>query len=146
MAVPEAVSAATVMAAQEQAATVMAAQAQATTVMGTRAQAAPVMRTPVQAATVMGTLCNALNYLHEKQIVHRDLKPENILLATKEEDAPIKIADFGLARMISDKDLMKTACGTPGYVAPEILKNKVRAPLCFTLCHSEERHSAAAPS
>ena len=80
--------------------------------------------TEKEAATVMGTLCNALNYLHDKQIVHRDLKPENILLATKEEDAPIKIADFGLARMISNKDMMKTACGTPGYVAPEVLQNK----------------------
>jgi len=34
------------------------------------------------------------------------------------------VADFGLARVVSDKDMMKTACGTPGYVAPEVLKNK----------------------
>ncbi|KAL1511495.1 hypothetical protein AB1Y20_006293 [Prymnesium parvum] len=40
------------------------------------------------------------------------------------EDAPIKIADFGLARLVSSKDLMKTACGTPGYVAPEVLRNQ----------------------
>jgi len=76
------------------------------------------------AATCMDTLCSTLAVLHEKQIVHRDLKPENILLATKDKGAPIKIADFGLARMISSKDLMKTACGTPGYVAPEVLQNK----------------------
>jgi len=76
------------------------------------------------AAKVMGTLCDALKYLHAKEIVHRDLKPENILLESKAPDAPIKVADFGLARMISQKDMMKTACGTPGYVAPEVLQNK----------------------
>ena len=56
-----------------------------------------------------------------RQVVHRDLKPENILLACKKEDLPpgvepeIKVADFGLARVISDKDMMRTACGTPGW-------------------------------
>lgn len=76
------------------------------------------------AAKVMGTLCAALDYLHKMDIVHRDLKPENILLSDKTPEAVIKIADFGLARMMSGKDLMKTACGTPGYVAPEVLQNK----------------------
>jgi len=86
--------------------------------------------TEKDAAKVIGTLCSALDYLHEKKIVHRDLKPENILLSQKKEDlspgeeAEIKVADFGLARLIADKDLMRTACGTPGYVAPEVLKNK----------------------
>jgi len=80
--------------------------------------------TEKDAAVVMSTLCNALDYLHQKGIVHRDLKPENILLENDSKDAPIKVADFGLARMISGKDMMKTACGTPGYVAPEVLQNK----------------------
>jgi len=83
--------------------------------------------TEKDAAFVMGTLCNALDYLHKLRIVHRDLKPENILLAEKPspgKEPQIKVADFGLARLISDKDMMKTACGTPGYVAPEVLKNK----------------------
>ena len=79
------------------------------------------------AAEVIFTLCDALEYLHEKKIVHRDLKPENILLKDNSDDADIKIADFGLARVVSGKDMMKTACGTPGYVAPEVLKNKVSA-------------------
>eukprot|EP00325_Prymnesiales_sp_UTEX-LB-985_P017093 CAMPEP_0174761330 /NCGR_PEP_ID=MMETSP1094-20130205/109220_1 /TAXON_ID=156173 /ORGANISM="Chrysochromulina brevifilum, Strain UTEX LB 985" /LENGTH=184 /DNA_ID=CAMNT_0015967277 /DNA_START=797 /DNA_END=1351 /DNA_ORIENTATION=- len=61
--------------------------------------------------------------MHSKNIVHRDLKPENILYATPHEDATLKIADFGLARVVKDKELMKTACGTPGYVAPEVLRN-----------------------
>ena len=76
------------------------------------------------AAETMATLCQALQYLHEQGIVHRDLKPENILLADKTENAPIKVADFGLARMVKSNDMMKTACGTPGYVAPEVLQNK----------------------
>merc|ERR1719482_1274387 len=77
-----------------------------------------------EAATTMATLCGALKYLHAKDIVHRDLKPENILLSDKSADAVIKVADFGLARMVKNKDMMKTACGTPGYVAPEVLQNK----------------------
>merc|ERR1712083_331462 len=75
------------------------------------------------AADLMKTLCDALAYLHEKNIVHRDLKPENLLYSSPADDATIKVADFGLARIVSGKDMMKTACGTPGYVAPEILKN-----------------------
>jgi len=54
-------------------------------------------------------------------IVHRDLKPENLLLTSTEDDANVKIADFGLAKLLNDDALMQTACGTPGYVAPEIL-------------------------
>jgi len=80
--------------------------------------------TEADAAGVLLQLCDALNYMHEKKIVHRDLKPENILYSTPDEDSPIKVADFGLARVISSKEMMKTACGTPGYVAPEVLKNK----------------------
>jgi len=76
------------------------------------------------AATTMRTLCDALAFLHEKHIVHRDLKPENLLYQSPADDSPIKVADFGLARVVSGKDMMKTACGTPGYVAPEILKNQ----------------------
>jgi len=80
--------------------------------------------TEKDAAKCIGTMCDALKYLHEKKVVHRDLKPENILYASTAPDADLKIADFGLARMVSGGDMMKTACGTPGYVAPEILKNQ----------------------
>jgi len=82
------------------------------------------MYTEKEAATTIATLCDALNRLHALKIVHRDLKPENLLYSSNAEDAPIKIADFGLARIMSGGDMMKTACGTPGYVAPEILQNK----------------------
>jgi len=82
--------------------------------------------TEKDAANTMVTLCDALHYLHEKGIVHRDLKPENILLEKTANGSigQIKVADFGLARMVKQNDMMKTACGTPGYVAPEVLQNK----------------------
>ena len=61
-------------------------------------------------------------------VVHRDLKPENILYASKDPDSKIKISDFGLSRDTTRDDgkkrVLKTACGTPGYVAPEILKSQ----------------------
>jgi serine/threonine-protein kinase Chk2 len=52
--------------------------------------------------------------------VHRDIKPENILLADKE--LTVKLADFGLAKIIGEESFTTTLCGTPSYVAPEILK------------------------
>ena len=79
------------------------------------------------AAGCIFQVCEALSVLHKNGIVHRDLKPENILYADKKGDNMdvIKIADFGLARSLAAKgEMMKTACGTPGYVAPEILANK----------------------
>ena len=76
-----------------------------------------------QTADIMQQLCGALKYIHELEIVHRDLKPENILMQAPKSNN-IKVADFGLARVISKDEMMRTACGTPGYVAPEILKNK----------------------
>lgn len=52
----------------------------------------------------------------------RDLKPENILYQGPEDDSPLKLADFGLAALLKPNQLMTVACGTPGYVAPEILR------------------------
>ena len=80
--------------------------------------------TEKDAAVVMSTLCNALDYLHQKGIVHRDLKPENILLENDSKDAPIKVADFGLARMISGKDMMKTACGRRDTLRPRCCRTR----------------------
>ena len=52
--------------------------------------------------------------------MHRDLKPSNILLKSKNNDIDIVIADFGLATFLERKPIFRK-CGTPGYVAPEIL-------------------------
>lgn len=63
----------------------------------------------------------AVNHLHENGITHRDLKPENILLSDDTDDTIVKVSDFGLSKMFDSQSTMKTFCGTPMYVAPEIL-------------------------
>jgi serine/threonine protein kinase len=61
-------------------------------------------------------------YMHDKGIAHRDLKPENMLMTSKDKDAEVKITDFGLSKIFDEQSsLMKTPCGTPGYIAPEVL-------------------------
>uniref|UniRef100_A0AAY5L6M4 Protein kinase domain-containing protein n=1 Tax=Esox lucius TaxID=8010 RepID=A0AAY5L6M4_ESOLU len=67
------------------------------------------------AADSVRQVLEAVAYLHENGVVHRDLKPENLLYATSAPDAPLKIADFGLSKIIDDQVTMKTVCGTPGY-------------------------------
>ncbi|XP_001601897.1 serine/threonine-protein kinase Chk2 [Nasonia vitripennis] len=64
----------------------------------------------------------AVNYLHQNGITHRDLKPENILLTGHEDETIVKVSDFGLSKFVDSQTMMKTFCGTPMYVAPEILK------------------------
>lgn len=64
-------------------------------------------------------LFHGVKYLHDRNIVHRDIKPENILLVDK--DLHVKIADFGLAKIIGEQSFTTSLCGTPSYVAPEIL-------------------------
>ncbi|PNY29620.1 Eukaryotic translation initiation factor 3 subunit M [Tolypocladium capitatum] len=64
-------------------------------------------------------LFQGIKYLHERNIVHRDIKPENILMVDK--NLHVKLADFGLAKIIGEESFTTTLCGTPSYVAPEIL-------------------------
>lgn len=59
-----------------------------------------------------------VQHLHQLKISHRDLKPENILLTRAYE---IKVADFGLAALQSDDQLLESSCGSPHYAAPEII-------------------------
>ncbi|KAJ1901759.1 serine/threonine protein kinase [Kickxella alabastrina] len=62
----------------------------------------------------------AVRYLNHRDIVHRDIKLENILL-TDAHSMRVKLADFGLAKIVGDDTFMRTVCGTPMYVAPEVL-------------------------
>lgn len=65
-------------------------------------------------------LFQTLEYIHGCGIIHRDLKPENILLQCKDSIFSFKIADFGLACYIKDHE--RTCSGSPGYIAPEMLR------------------------
>jgi tRNA A-37 threonylcarbamoyl transferase component Bud32 len=77
--------------------------------------------TPEEALAIVPAICEALQYAHERGIVHRDIKPENILL---DKAGRVKIADFGVARMLNvegpEASLAETQpAGTPQYMAPE---------------------------
>ena len=80
---------------------------------------------------VVENCCKALAFMHSKGVGHRDIKPENIMLLKKADGIVAKLADFGFAKRVTDPmspdgaaaaSLMATTCGTPEYVAPEILK------------------------
>ncbi|XP_028654960.1 calcium/calmodulin-dependent protein kinase type 1D-like [Erpetoichthys calabaricus] len=79
--------------------------------------------TEKDASVVIRQVLEAVNYLHQNGIVHRDLKPENLLYYSSEENSKIMVSDFGLSK-IEENGIMSTACGTLGYVAPEVLTQK----------------------
>jgi len=75
------------------------------------------------ASLYMRDLCSGLDYLHQRKIVHRDIKPENLMVCESPDGSHIlKLADFGLAMNVTEP--IFTICGTPTYVAPEILTEK----------------------
>jgi len=73
------------------------------------------------ASEIVKQLLEAMSYVHSVGVVHRDLKPENLLYQSHAEDANIMVTDFGLAKMADELSSQTSACGTPGYVAPEVL-------------------------
>lgn len=99
--------------------------------------------TEKDASGLIRQVLEAVDYMHEQGVVHRDLKvscrvitiqfnritinlfaqPENLLYYNTDEESKIMISDFGLSKM-EDSGIMATACGTPGYVAPEVLAQK----------------------
>ncbi|XP_009610094.1 CBL-interacting serine/threonine-protein kinase 23 [Nicotiana tomentosiformis] len=69
-------------------------------------------------------LINAVDYCHSRGVFHRDLKPENLLL---DVNGVLKVSDFGLSALpqqVREDGLLHTTCGTPNYVAPEVINNK----------------------
>jgi serine/threonine protein kinase len=75
-----------------------------------------------EACSVIIPLANCLAYLHKLGIIHRDLKPENILCGEKLSE--VKIADFGLSKLVVPSESCTLPCGTLSYVAPEVISNK----------------------
>jgi len=73
------------------------------------------------ASNITRQIISAIDYLHSKGIAHRDLKPENLLSVGTGDHEVIKVADFGLSKNFGDEKMM-TSCGSPGYVAPEVLE------------------------
>ncbi|KAM8867625.1 calcium/calmodulin-dependent protein kinase type 1D-like isoform 1-T3 [Synchiropus picturatus] len=79
--------------------------------------------TEKDASVVIKQVLQAVSYLHQNGIVHRDLKPENLLYYNTDVNAKIMVSDFGLSKA-PEHGVMSTACGTPGYVAPEVLSRQ----------------------
>eukprot|EP01084_Bolivina_argentea_P242625 406973_1 len=76
--------------------------------------------TESEACKIFTEMIDALNYLHNQCIVHRDIKPENFLFVSRDNNAAVKLIDFGFAGSCKN-NVLKTQCGTPQYSAPEIL-------------------------
>ncbi|GFY82249.1 protein kinase superfamily protein [Actinidia rufa] len=71
---------------------------------------------------VVNHTATGLQILRENNLIHRDLKPQNLLLSTNSDNAVLKIADFGFARSLQPRGLAETLCGSPLYMAPEIMQ------------------------
>ena len=78
-----------------------------------------------KAMALVANVCDALDYMHQKEIVHRDLKPANIMVC---EDGSLRIMDFGIAKAAGMRRVTFTgfspAMGTPDYMAPEQVKGR----------------------
>jgi len=69
----------------------------------------------------IGQVLMAIDYLHSLNMIYRDLKPENILVC---QNGYIKLCDFGFTKVLMPGNRTYTFCGTPEYIAPEIIQNK----------------------
>ena len=72
----------------------------------------------------MKGILKALRHMHEKKIMHRDLKPENILFRKEDSMKEVILVDFGLATFVDEEEYLFSRCGTPGFVAPEVVNLK----------------------
>ncbi|XP_039947433.1 death-associated protein kinase 2-like isoform X4 [Hirundo rustica] len=82
-----------------------------------------------EAIEFLGQILCGVEYMHARLIAHFDLKPENIMLQEKDVPKPrIKIIDFGLAQQLEDGITFRSLCGTPQYIAPEVVNYEPLSP------------------
>ena len=74
-----------------------------------------------EAARFMVQTSQAIAFCHTRGVIHRDIKPENLLL---DANYDIKVTDFGLSAIVKPGQLLKVACGTPSYSAPEVIARR----------------------
>lgn len=77
--------------------------------------------TEEEASSILRKLVSAVGFMHARGVVHRDLKPENLLFTSEDENAELKVVDFGFARLKREKESLHTPCFTLHYAAPEVL-------------------------
>ncbi|KAI8979153.1 kinase-like domain-containing protein [Mycotypha africana] len=73
------------------------------------------------ATVIVKSILRGLEYIHQHNVVHRDMKPENLLFRNRDSDADLLICDFGIAKLSNEISSLDEICGSPGYVAPEVL-------------------------
>mmetsp|Transcript_1526 Transcript_1526/g.2178 ORF Transcript_1526/g.2178 Transcript_1526/m.2178 type:complete len:508 (+) Transcript_1526:250-1773(+) len=73
------------------------------------------------AASIMRSILQVLAQCHAKNVIYRDVKPDNFLFLTTDDDSPLKATDFGLATYFVPGETLTRRCGTPSYLAPEVV-------------------------
>ena len=87
----------------------------------------------VEACKFYQQIISGIEYLGKLKVVHRDIKPENLLISNKDT---IKLVDFGLSNTYFDDNYLSTACGSPCYAAPEMIKGEKYYGLCVDIWSS----------
>jgi len=73
------------------------------------------------AAQIMRSILQVLAQCHGKNVIYRDVKPDNFLFLTSDDKSPLKATDFGLATYFTEGEVITRRCGTPSYLAPEVV-------------------------
>lgn len=73
-------------------------------------------------ATLCRQMLSVVHHCHQRGVIHRDLKPENFLLDRDTDDADLKATDFGLSCFFNPPQYLREPCGTPMYIAPEVIR------------------------
>ena len=85
-----------------------------------------------QAKGLFRQIVYGLGHTHSRHVLHRDIKLDNILL---DNDLGVKLCDFGVSKIINRNHIIKEQCGTPAYIAPEIISDQVIYILCIYIIY-----------